>query len=344
MRILVVGGTRFIGPKVIDWLNQGGHDLASFSRGKSPVSAPQGVRRFIGDRREPGALSGAIRAFRPDVVVDMMLVFEEDARMLVNACRGIAERVVAVSSIDVYRNYGGLIGKAEGPADPTPLTEDSPLRGRLYPYQPSEQQGEDHAPNWQDLYDKIPIERHVMSQPDIAGTVVRLPMVYGPGDYQHRLNPILRRVDDGREAIVMDEAEADFKSPRGFVTNVACAVGMAAENPKAAGRTYHVADKVCLTEAEWARAVIEASGKACELLVVPTERLPEDLKSGIDPSYGLDVDSSRIRTELGFEEAVGPDEALRQTIAWERANAPEDAPCPDYALEDEAIAAFRAGG
>ncbi len=54
-------------------------------------------------------------------------------------------------------------------------------------------------------YDKIPIERLVMNGPTIQGTVLRLPAVYGPNDGQHRLFEFLKRMDDQRPAILLDE-------------------------------------------------------------------------------------------------------------------------------------------
>ena len=43
-------------------------------------------------------------------------------------------RYVVLSSGDVYRNYDGLQRRYDGPPDPTPLSEDAPLREQLYPY------------------------------------------------------------------------------------------------------------------------------------------------------------------------------------------------------------------
>jgi len=52
------------------------------------------------------------------------------------------------------------------------------------------------------------------------------------------------------------------------------------------------------------------------------------------------VDSSRIRRELGYEERVSLDEALKRTIAWERANPPKEIDPKefDYAGEDAFLA------
>lgn len=51
------------------------------------------------------------------------------------------------------------------------------------------------------------------------------------------------------------------------------------------------------------------------------------------------VDSSRIRAELGYAEQVEFDEALRRTVAWERANPPNELKPEDYDYEDAALAA-----
>ena len=97
----------------------------------------------------------------------------------------------------------------ERDADPTPLAESSPLRERLYPYLgiPIPYQ---YGFAWDD-YDKILVEQTLMQQHDVPATVLRLPMVYGPGARQiaqRRFFPYLKRMDDGREVILLDERTA----------------------------------------------------------------------------------------------------------------------------------------
>ena len=55
------------------------------------------------------------------------------ARLVVNAIRGVAERLVTVSSMDVYRAYGRIHGTEPGPLEPLPLGEEARLREHLYP-------------------------------------------------------------------------------------------------------------------------------------------------------------------------------------------------------------------
>ena len=56
------------------------------------------------------------------------------AAALMDTFRGVARRVVVISSIDVYRASGVLHGTESGQLEPVPLTEDSALRtGPPYP-------------------------------------------------------------------------------------------------------------------------------------------------------------------------------------------------------------------
>jgi hypothetical protein len=57
-------------------------------------------------------------------------------------------------------------------------------------------------------YDTIPIEREVLGDRELAGTIVRLPMVYGPRDPLHRFDPLVKRIVNGRRFDYPFEEEA----------------------------------------------------------------------------------------------------------------------------------------
>ncbi len=123
MRTLVVGGSGFIGPFVVSALRDRGHEVAVFSRNRSAV--PAAVAHFAGDRRILQASAGELRAHKPDVVVDVLLSSGGQARDLVRVFSGVASRLVAVSSIDVYRACALLHRLDNGPLQQVPLTESS---------------------------------------------------------------------------------------------------------------------------------------------------------------------------------------------------------------------------
>jgi nucleoside-diphosphate-sugar epimerase len=185
MRIFVIGGTGFIGPYVVRRLHEMGHEVILFHRGQTEADLPLGVKHLLGDRRRLTDFADEFRQLAPHVVLDMIPLTEQDAQMVMNTFKGIAQRVIAISSQDVYRVYGKLLRIEPGPIEPVPLTEDAPLRQRLYPYRGEIPRNPDDPKRWLDDYDKILVERAVMGDPDLSGTILRLPMVYGPGDKQH---------------------------------------------------------------------------------------------------------------------------------------------------------------
>jgi nucleoside-diphosphate-sugar epimerase len=335
MRVLIIGGTNFMGPLVVQSLHSQGHAVTVFHRGKTTTTLPEGVQEILGDRRSYPLEK--LRSTKPDVVLDMIAVIEQDGKDIMRAFKGVARRVVTISSQDVYRAFGRVNLKESGPVDLSPITEDSPLRENLYPYRGETPRDTDDPHKLQDDYDKILIERVVMSDPDFPGTVLRLPMVYGPGDYQHRMFAFLKRMDDRRPAILMDELEAQWKWSHGYVENVAEAIALAVTDERAVGRSYNVCEPYTSSMAEWVEKIGEAAGWQGRVARVPHGHLPEPLRWGINAEQHIVVDSSRIRQELGYSERVDIDEATRRTVAWERANPPAkvDEKDFDYAAEDE---------
>ena len=70
-----------------------------------------------------------------------------------------------------------------------------------------------------------------------------------------------------------------------------------------------------------------------------SDKLPPHLRSPYEPRQDLVMETSRLREELGFVELHSPEEGLRRTIAWERANPPlsGDPGAAEYAAEDAAL-------
>ena len=336
MRVLVIGGTAFIGPHVVRQLVDGGHDVLVFHRGETEADLPPSVQHV----RSPLAnipvlqFSDEVRQFMPDVVLHMMLMGEPDAHAVMNAFASGARRIVGISSCDVYRAFARLRGDG-GPLEAVPLGEDAPLRDQLYPYRGEEPRSADDPHRFMDDYDKILAERVLMSDPQLPGTILRLPMVCGPRDKQHRLFPYIKRMEDRRPAILLAETVARWRNARGYVENVAAAITLAVTDERAAGRVYNVAEQQAYAEAEWVQQIGEAVGWSGEIVTLPEADLPAHLATHWNPQQHLVIDSTRIRQELGYAEIVPADEALRRTVAWERANPPQFDPADyDYAAED----------
>lgn len=181
MKVLLIGATGFIGPNVAKLLAADGHQLAVFHRGASRTKLPGGVHEILGDRRDLAASRSKFRDFAPEVLIDFILASGSQAQATMDTFRGIANRIVALSSGDVYRAAGILHGTEPGPLQAVPLTEDSDLRSQGQTYRTEVLEALRQTLPWlEDDYDKIPVERAILGDPELAGTVLRLPMVYGP--------------------------------------------------------------------------------------------------------------------------------------------------------------------
>jgi nucleoside-diphosphate-sugar epimerase len=338
MRILIIGGTGFIGPQVVRRLVEQGHAVTLFHRGRTQADLPRSVVHLHGERAQLPAYRDELKQLSPEVVLDTRPFTEAEGRATMQALRGIARRVVALSSGDVYRAYDVLRCTEPGPPDNGPLGEEAPLRQQLYPYRGPTPRQPDDPMRWADDYEKILVERTVLGDPSLPGTILRLPMVYGPGDDHHRLFPYLKRMDDGRPAILLDELQAAWRWTRGYVVDVATAIVAAVLDDRAAGRIYNVGEAEALSEADWVRAIGRAAGWAGSVVL-----LPEGWSLGRRPKLCFEqhlvMDSTRIRRELGYREVENRAEALVRTVAWERAHLPPriDPQEFNYVTEDAAL-------
>ena len=344
MRVLVIGGTRFIGLAAVRSLHEMGHEVTVFHRGETMADLPEEVREMKGDRHHFADFVGEFQHLAPDVVVDMLAMTEQDARDTMHTFKGIAHRVVAISSQDVYQAFGRVNRKEGGAPDPLPITEDSPLRQNLYPYRAETPREPDDPRKWTDDYDKILVERVILGDPKLYGTILRLPAVYGPSDYQHRLFEYVKRMDDHRPAILFEEHLAHWRWTHGYVENVAAAIALAASSERAAGCIYNVGAPETPTFAGWVSQIGKEAGWSGNVVVVPRGTLPEHLTDNdINTEQDIVADTSRIRRELGYAEPVPLDEALRRSIRWEREHPPAeiDPKQFDYAAEDAVLASSK---
>ena len=108
----------------------------------------------------------------------------------------------------------------------------------------------------------------------------------------------------------------------------------------ASGRIYNIGEPFALSLAERVEQIAKAVGWHGRVVILPTERVPEQLRWGINAAQDIVTDTSRLRQELGYSERVDMTEAFGRTIVWERDHFPEkiDPQGFDYAAEDRVLA------
>lgn len=116
MRVLVLGGSWFVGTAVVEQAVSAGYEVTVFNRGRTPARFPDGVRLVRGDREDPGSLAELATHGPWDAVIDVAGSVPAVVRDSARALAAVAERYVFVSTVSAYRDW---------PAEP--VTETSPL-------------------------------------------------------------------------------------------------------------------------------------------------------------------------------------------------------------------------
>lgn len=322
MRVVVLGGTVFIGAAAVRSLEAAGHELLIIHRGEHTSPTRSAGRHLHAAREDLASVAGEIADFRPDAVVDTRAMTARDAQLALPVWPPGA-RLVLLSSCDVYRAYAsrdaGLV------TDTVPIDEAAPVREQRYPYRGSGRAGFDD-------YEKLDVEAPYLAR---GATVLRLGFIYGPHDPQRREEFILSRVRAGRERI--PTGAANWALSRGFVDDCGEAVRLAVETPSVEGEIFNITEARGPTVRLWAQEILAAAGSNAELVRVPERLLPPDLAITRGMAQHMLFDSSKARQLLGWREAPSH-EAVARSVAWHLANPSAEA-ISDFATDDAALAA-----
>jgi nucleoside-diphosphate-sugar epimerase len=300
MRLLVLGGTRFLGRHVVTAALDRGHEVATFTRGVSG-RPPEGVRALHGDRDDPQALPAALDGWAPDLVVDTSGQTRAAARNAAAALAGV-RGYAFVSSLNAYANWPpGPVGPEDD--EPTWQTED-----------------DDYGPN------KAASERILGNAIGSGFLTARAGLIVGPFDPLYRLGWWLDRIAAGGRIVVPAEgldqpiAAVDARDLAGWLVDMAAQGQTGAVNTTGPtgmttlGGLLDLCRKVTGGAAEWV-PVPEADLLAAG--VEPWQHLPFWLPA--EPARtAWDVDTTRAR-ELGL-----PSRPLRESVTdtweWQRAS------------------------
>ena len=321
MRVLILGGTRFIGRRIAADLVARGDDVTVVHRGQAETAEPDSCAHWHTDRAAFASLAGQVRALRPDAVIDTRAMTAADAEAVLPYLPDA--HLVLLSSIDVYRAYELMLAGRGG--EPVPIFEESPLREGRYPLRGL-------LPGLGEHYDKLDVEPGYLAR---GGTALRLSMIYGEHDGQRREEFILRRVRAGRRRIPVGAGTS--LDTRCYVGDVASAVLAALDHPPAAtGQVFNVGDPVSDTVRDYADRILAAAGHQAELVTVPEPSVPDDMEATKSIAQHLLVDSRKAMTRLGWR-PTDPALTIPISVRWHLENPPTD-PDQDFSPDDRALA------
>jgi 2'-hydroxyisoflavone reductase len=186
MKILMIGGTRFLGRHLVNAARSRGHVVTLFNRGQSNPNLFLQVDKIHGDReKDLDKLTGQ----HWDVVIDTCGYFPRIVRMAAEALKDKVEHYVFLSSISVYADFT-KIGINE--SDPVGKIEDESME---------EITGESYGPL------KVLCEKAVQDVFGIRSLIIRPGLIVGPHDPTDRFTYWPVRVARGGEVLAPDRPE-----------------------------------------------------------------------------------------------------------------------------------------
>jgi len=342
-KVLVTGGTGFIGSRLVRDLLARGNDVRILARNlrKAEPLRQAGAEVVVGNLFEADSVEQAVEGV--DVVyhlgatmggkwVDFELGTIKATELLVRAAkRAGVRRIVYASTIAVY----GVPKLGRGQK----LDEDAPLADR-------------HLNHY--MRSKIEAEKVLKGQPaGVEFSILRLGVVYGP-EKGHKISRVGYPVGS---RFFVKVGLFDRTLPSVFVANAVEALRLAGESPKAAGRTYNVVDDACFTQIGFLRAIGRHTGRKARNVRFPytianlmgSVARAFEAKNGIarrvsglmspfhlrSCAYEMRYDNSRLKQELGWAAGTDLESQLRATFS------PAPQPAAPVTPETEPVAEVR---
>jgi 2'-hydroxyisoflavone reductase len=320
MRVLVIGGTAFIGRAAVERLVQRGHDVTILHRRPAHDLGPE-VHNIQADRGDLPAVTRAVRDGRYEAVFDFAYDWQkgtppEHVEAAARACGDALQRYVFMSSIAAYVPGLGL-------RESDPLVPDD-------------------VPNPYAVH-KAGAERTLFqmhAESALPLTTFRPPFVHGPRQPFDREQFFWDRMRAGRPIILPDGGDTPMQWV--FVSDLAAACVRAIEVPEASGQAFNFAHYEKLTQRSFVEALARVAGLEPRFVSVPRAKIHAaggQLMGGntyfgdyldLPPFTSVIEKAPRI---LGVE-PMPLEAALKESFAWyER----QPRRTNDYGFEDQLL-------
>jgi nucleoside-diphosphate-sugar epimerase len=310
MRILVMGGTRFIGVYLTKLLVEQGHEVVLFNRGKRPAPVA-GVQTLVGDRTDAEALKAKLSGESFDAIFDNNGRERSDTQPLIEIFDGKIQHFVSVSSAGVYLKSDQMPHIEGDAVDPN-----SRHRG------------------------KFETEAYLQAQ-GVPFTSVRPVYIYGPQNY----NPLEAWFFDRvvRDRTIPIPGNGMHLTQLGHVQDLAAAMVAVLGNRTAIGQIYNISGEKAVTFDGLARACALAAGKdpaALELVHYD----PKAFDFGKAKAFPMRVQHfftaiDKAQAELGWAPTFDLVDGLKDSFQHDYLPSGAGQAEVDFSLDDQILAA-----
>jgi 2'-hydroxyisoflavone reductase len=309
MKILVIGGTMFVGKNFIEAALKRGHEITMFNRGKTKPNLFPAVEKLIGNR--DGDLT-ALEGRKWDAVIDTCGYVPRVVKASVDLLAKATEHYTFISSISVYANFGEI-----------GLNEDSAV-ATLKDETVEEITGETYGGL------KVLCEKVVEEGMPGRSLIIRPGYIVGPDDHTDRFTYWVHRATKGGDMLAPNKPEQalqviDVRDLAEWTLSMIEKRGLGAYN--ATGPEYP------LTWGAFLQTVKDVSGSNANFIWVDQDFLAKhELRAGVElPIWATDTPEYAGFAKVNCSKAIGKGltfrpiaDTVRDLLAWDKARPQED--------------------
>jgi nucleoside-diphosphate-sugar epimerase len=311
MDILMLGGTRFFGKRIVELLLEGGHHVTLFTRGNSRPSFWDRVDHIIGDRSDHADFKAKLDGHSFEVVVDNYgyAASEVSTALECPAIRDSSHYIFTSSSV-VYLSGSLTLPLQEKDVD-FECSEQDLLPSRFHG-------GLREIAHTMGSYalEKLKSERLILQQQDLPFTIFRPPVVLGPGDHHQRGFFYIQRIRDGGPLLLANGGAQLVQNV--YRDDIARAYLLAIQGEPTC-RVFNIAGQLAPLW-HWLELAAQELAQPAQFLAVGREALAQRLPGYHEPwefDYNLFLDACRAERELGFQ-PTPLEEWWPETVRWYR--------------------------
>lgn len=304
MKMLIVGGTRFLGREITLRLAERGDEVTVVNRGRTQADLPEAVERLTADIDEDGALQAAVEGRTFDACVHMIAMNGARARRVIDVIHDQVGHYVQCGSTGVFMPLRHVPADETEPVDPPP-SEWGGFNGKA---------ASDAA------------ARELCTGHDLPLTILRPTAIIGPGDvpldyWGGRSPELFQRVLDGRPLILPERGEGLIQFAD--VRDLADAFVAALDRPERAGE-YNVSSRYAITHNHYAALLFDALDVAPAVEHMPAEEIIEEYEdTGLVSRRGMRFfiehmcfTIDRARAELGYQPRYTAEQSVPAGVRW----------------------------
>jgi len=307
MDVLMLGGTRFFGIRIVELLIQAGHRVTLYTRGNSRPAFWDQVEHILGDRSDHADFHAQLQDRTFDVVVDNFAYSVEDvAAALESPSIRDCRHYIFTSSSVVY-----LTGSRSMPI------RESDVDYQVQGLDPGSFQGglvTIARTMGEYALEKLKSEQLLFAQRTLPFTIFRPPVVIGPGDHHRRGYFYIQRMLDGGPLLLKNGGAHLVQNV--YRDDLARAYMLAIEG-EPTGRAFNIAGELAPLQ-RWLDLAAGALSHEVDFLAVGDETLASglpDYRESWEFGYDLFLDTRLSESELGFH-ATPLAEWWPDTVRW----------------------------